>query len=123
MNKVKVFIWGRFFELYVSYQNYPGEDVTKNQERTTAAIPLVDFDGALDAVKEYIYKNNSDDINENQIENIFRYVMPKSILVTREKDLRVLALMCNYRFDIEHGMAVVFENERYKAVGPEDLIL
>ena len=123
MHKVKACIWGRDFELNVSYQNFPDEEVTYNQELTVKSIASVDFSESLVNVEQYIMKYNGFEICENSIDNIFRYVMPKSILITRDEDTRIFAIMCNYKFDMEHGIAVVFENGKYKAVGQQDLIL
>ncbi|MCI8663051.1 MAG: hypothetical protein HFG69_07325 [Hungatella sp.] len=123
MNKIKVSIWGREFELYISYQNFPGEEVTQNQELTYGRISIVEFDESLDAVKQYVMKNDGSEVDGDSIDNIFKYVMPKSILITRDEDVRVFAIMCNYKFDMEHGIAVVYQDEKYKAVGPQDLIL
>lgn len=123
MNKLQIHIWGRDFDLNVSYHNFPGEEVTNNQAMTLKAISSVDFSEALNSVEQYIMKYNGFEIKENNIDNIFKYVIPKSIVITRDENLRVFAIICNYRFDMEHGLAVVFENEKYKAVGPQDFIL
>ncbi len=123
MNKVNVCIWGRDFELPVSYQNYPGEEVTHMQQLTLNAIPSVDYSESLALIDQYIMKYNGSEVNEEHIDNIFKYVMPKSILITRNNTDRIFAVMCNYKFDMEHGLAVVFENEKYKAVGAQDIIL
>ena len=56
------------------------------------------------------------------IENIFKYVMPKSIFVPREEK-RIVAVLFDFRFDMEHGMAIVFENEKFSTIGSEDIIL
>lgn len=123
MNKVKVCIWEREFDLNITYQNFPGEEVTNNQIATLKHIPSVDFSEALTYVEQYIMKYNGFEIKESKIDNIFKYVMPKSIVITRDENTRVFAIMCNYKFDMEHGLAVVFENENCKEVGPQDLIL
>lgn len=123
MNKIKLNVWGREFELSISYQNFPGEDVTNNQSRTVEQIDFVDFTESLAGVEQYIMKYYGSEINGSSIDNVFKYVMPKSILITRDENKRVFAIMCNYKFDMEHGMAVVFENEKYKAVGSQELIL
>ena len=44
-------------------------------------------------------------------------------MITREKEERVFAILCNYKFDIEHGLAVVYENEKFKTVGAQDITL
>ena len=38
----------------------------------------------------------------------------------RNTDVHEVALMCNYRYDPEHGLAAVFENERLKKIIPQD---
>ena len=57
------------------------------------------------------------------VDNIFKYVMPKNIYVPRNLKKRVVAIMCNYKFDTEHGIAVVFENEQFKEIGAQDIAL
>ena len=122
-NKVKCTIWKREFDLNVVFQNFPGEEVTTNQEKISDSLESFDFDRSLMKVKEYIMKWNSEDVDSPEINNIFKYVIPKSVLIPREDKKRVVALMCNYKFDMEHGMAIVFENEELKEVGPQDIIL
>ncbi|WP_408069496.1 DUF6985 domain-containing protein [Butyrivibrio sp. JL13D10] len=122
-NKVNLNIWGRDFELNIVFQNFPGEEVTAQQNSVVDSLTSIDFSASLDSVKDYIVKYNSEDLGGTEITNIFKYVIPKSVLIPRENDKRVAALMCNYKFDMEHGMAVVYENEQYKAVGPQDIIL
>lgn len=122
-NKLKIIIWDREFELSVIYQNFPGEEVTDDQDRTVKAILDIDFSMAKVAVEKYIKQFNSEELNGEEITNIFRYVMPKSLLIPREHGRRIFAVMCNYKFDMEHGLAIVYENEKCKSVGPQDIIL
>lgn len=123
MSKVNVRIWGREFELAVSYQNYPGEDITENQKKTLAVVPTVDYDIAKGDVEGYIKKYFSSELGEDSLYNIFRFVMPKSVLIPRTEEKSVFAIMCNFKLDMEHGIAVIFEDLKYKTVGPQDLIL
>lgn len=122
-NKVKCTIWNREFELNVVFQNFPGEEVTANQEKISDSLESFDFDISLAKVKEYIIKWNSEEVGSLEISNIFKYVIPKSVLIPREDEKQIFALMCNYKFDMEHGMAIVFENGKLKEVGPQDIIL
>lgn len=123
MSKVNVRIWDREFELGVSYQNFPGEEITENQKRTLAAVPSVDYDAAKNSVEGYIRKYFADELGDDSLDNIFRFVMPKSVLIPRTEGVRVFAIMCNFKLDMEHGIAVIFENETFKTAGPQDLIL
>ena len=123
MNKMNVNIWDRDFELDIVYYNFPGEDITELQQETVEKIISVDFSDSLDNIVNYIIEYDSAELNGEKIDNIFRYVMPKSILIDRDDENRVFAVMCDYKFDIEHGLAVVFENEKFKEVGSQDIIL
>jgi hypothetical protein len=31
--------------------------------------------------------------------------------------------MCNFKFDMEHGLAIVFEDEKLKKIGPQEIVL
>ena len=123
MNKAVVRIWGREFELSVSYQNYPGEEITENQQRTLAAVPSVDYDTAKVGVERYIREFFASELGNDNLDNIFRFVMPKSILISRMKEAHIFAIMCNFKLDMEHGIAIIYEDEKLKSVGPQDLIL
>ncbi len=123
MSKVKIRIWDRDFELNVAYQNYPGEAITDYQEAAFNFVLSADYEPAKAGVERYIRKHYSFELGENNLDNIFRYVMPKSILIMRTKGIPAFAVMCNFRFDIEHGIAVIFENGAFKDTGPQDLVL
>ena len=123
MNKIKVCIWGRDFELPVVYQNYPGEDITENQQNTCKTIPMVDYNAAKLEVIKYVKKFFTDDNSEDELTNIFRFVMPTSIVVPRADDSRIFAIMCKFKLDMEHGIGIIFENAQFKETGPQDLIL
>ena len=124
MNKEKLNLWNREFELFISYSCYPGEEVTEIQtdaakefcEDTSIAL------SALDELKRYIEKSSDMAVRASEIDNIFKYVIPKSIFVPRAEK-KVIAIIRNYKFDIENGIAVVFENGKLKAIGPQEIIL
>ena len=122
-NSIVITLWGRELKMDVIFQNFPGEDIIENQRNTLELIPKVDFSVALDELKKYIITHNSDEMAGLAIDNVFRFVMPRRLLITRDHEKRVFAVMCNYRFDMEHGLAIVFENEQYKEIGPQDIVL
>ena len=124
MSKVKTTIWGREFELPVIVKQFKGKDVTEIQEDAVDQLErnMVIFDSAESEIEKYILKNGLKENGISEVDNIFKYVMTKSISVPKAKK-RVVALMCNYKFDMEHGIAVIFEDEKFKKVGPQDLVL
>lgn len=122
MSKCRVNIWGREFELDIVYECYPGEEVLDSQKVVAKWIDDSLFVESLDYVKHYVMKTAANQI-ESAIENIFKYVMPKSIFIPHSKKTPKLALMCNYKFDTEHGIAIVFENGKYQEIGEQDIVL
>lgn len=123
MSKVHVCIWGREFDLGVSYQNYPGEEVTEEQKAALAAVPATDFEPSRGGVEAYIRKYYAYELGDGDLDNIFRYVMPKTLLIPRTDKECVFAVMCKFKLDMEHGIAVIFEDGEFKEAGPQDLIL
>ena len=125
MFKEKITIWGRDFDMEVKYDCYSGEEVLQTQRDSIEAFLKSEatIDAALDQVKNYCFKNNKADIGGDSIENIFKYVAPKYLYVARNKEKHVVAIMCNYKFDPENGIAVVFENEKFSKIGMQDIIL
>jgi hypothetical protein len=77
---------------------------------------------AREQVEKYILANGLKANGIDKVDNIFKYVMPKTIVVPKAKS-RVIGLICNYKFDAEHGLAVVFENEKFKEIGAQDIVL
>lgn len=124
MNKVKITLWDREFDIGVSYSCYSGEEITDNQKK--AVVNFCEQEKCiadiLDNLKDYVEKNNENGLKAEDIENIFKYVMPKSLFVPRA-DKEIIAIMCNYKFDMENGIAVVFENGKLKEIGTQDIIL
>ena len=124
-NKIKTTIWGRELELGITYDCYSGEEVTGSQREAVKAFvgAGVQIEKSLDDVKAYCISINRDEIGTATIENIFKYVAPKYLYVLRENNKHMIAIMCNYKFDQENGIAVVFENEKFLMVGKQDIIL
>ena len=124
MNKVKISIWGREFDIDVRYSCYPGEEITQTQKEAVnefCASNDITVD-SINKVKDYIANASDSNLKVIDIENIFKYVMPKYLYVPRT-DKRVIAVMCNFKFDTENGIAVVYKNERFEEIGEQDIVL
>lgn len=126
MNKVKINIWEREFELEVRYDCFEDEEeLLPAQEE--AILKLLQYGNvinqSLDYVKEYCLSNDRDKFSEDNIDNIFKYVIPAYLYVMRKGSDRTVAIVCDYRFDLEHGIAVVFKNEKFYQIGTQDIIV
>lgn len=124
MSKMNISIWERDFELPIIIKQFKGKEITDLQRDAVSGLEsnkgIVDV--AFEDVKAYILKNGLKENGIDQVENIFKYVMPKSISVPKSKT-RKIAIMCNFKYDMEHGLAIVFENEEFVTVGPQDIVL
>lgn len=106
MNKEKVVIWGREFDIEIKYDCYTGEEVLDVQKQALAAFLKSEnsIEDSLEMVKRYCLDQNGEDIGDSVIANIFKYVVPKYLYVVRSTDKHIVSIMCNYRFDQENGI-------------------
>lgn len=120
MNR-SITVWGREFELKVVFDVYEGEEILNIQKE--ALDEFLEAAGSLlssySELENYCLNRDAAAIGD-KIDNIFKYVMPKSIFVKRDDKKHVVALICDYRFDEEHGLALIFENEKLVRVVTQD---
>ena len=118
-----IMIWGREFSIDIILGNYDDEPISSSQIDTMKKIDMINWEEAKEKVISYIMDEYEEEIGNTLINNIFEYVIPKKIMILSDYESRAFALMCNFRLDIEHGLAVFFENESCKEVGPQDIVL
>ena len=122
---LNVEFWGRKFSLNVEYDCYAGEKITLEQieavERLRNNISWVDK--AKEVVVKYCKAEVDDDDENQKKDNIFSYVKPEAVFVKRDDKKARIALMCKYRYDPEHGLAIVFDRNGAISIGTQDIIL
>lgn len=118
-------LWDRKFNLDVTFKDLDDEGVLDKQHESIDKFILSkeQMRVSLEAIKSYIIKDENSDVEVNDIKNIFKYVIPESIYIRREMVEREVIIMCDYKFNIEHGIAIVFENEKFKAITDQDSVL
>ena len=123
MTKTSIKIWGRKLRIDVIFDHYEGEDILPVQkeaiEKFLENIKVVDE--AEPKVKKYCLK--SDQIEDDKIDNIFKYVKPKALVAMRSKKDRIVVLLCDYKLDLEHGLAIEFKNEIFRRIGNSEIVL
>lgn len=126
INKIDTFnIWGRELDIKVIYDCYDNEEVIANQIKAYeefAKISQIILEEVYKQLKAYCKENYKEQIEE-EFDNIFKYIMPKTLYIKRSVEDRIVALLCNFKFDTEHGLAVVIKNEEVVNIGNQDIIL
>ena len=124
MSNVKLCIWGRDFDLPVEYDCYKNETVLK--EQTNALKSFIENKKLIEAAKkivlDYCKEKVATDDRIIHKDNPFTFAVPHYLYVKREEKPRI-AIMCNYRYDMEHGLAIVFSSDGKVEVGIQDIIL
>ena len=120
----KLLIWNREFDLRVVFDSYD-EEVLPIQEQALEAFLKAEntIQESKQLLEKYILNDEYAEIEGNSIDNIFKYVIPTDIYIPRTPEIRTVALLCDYRFDEEHGLAIIFENEQFKEIGEQDIVL
>ena len=119
-DKICLDVWGRKFELKVIYDVYENEEILEIQRNAfdmfiENASKILKDDSFI---KKYCQDNSNNQIT-GDIDNIFKYVIPNSLYIMRDGKKRKVVLLCDYRYDEEHGIAIGFENERISYIGSQ----
>ena len=124
MNKTMT-IWERQYDLPVVFDCFDNEEVLPIQKQALEAFLKAEntIQESKKQLEKYILNDEYAEIEGNSIDNIFKYVIPTDIYILRTPETRTVALLCDYRFDEEHGIAIVFENEQFKEIGEQDIVL
>lgn len=118
-------IWGRTLNIPIVFDQYGEEIVLKEQEKSlNRFIEHTEWlDNAIKKVEAYCKSDVMNDVENNRKSNIFSYIKPDYLFIKRETAWPRVALMCKYRYDPEHGLAVVFDMAGSITVGLQDTIL
>ena len=122
-NITKMIIWGRELTLDIVYQLFDHKEPTELQIAAWDEFQKQNVsETALEPLKQYILSHEGKEKGIEQIDNIFKYVKPISIFIPRSKE-KVAAIICDYKLDPEHGIALVFKNNELSEIGAQDIIL
>ncbi len=121
---IKLNVWGREYILEVYYDCCENEEPLENQIRSFEFF--VNNMDLIEKSRHYVENYCRRDVlsdNNHKKDNIFSYVKPDYLLIKREEENPRVALMCDYRYDMEHGLAIVFSCNGSIEVGTQDMIL
>lgn len=125
MSKERITFGGREFQLEVCLECYPGETVLETQNKALADLldNQAELYAAAEQMKNYLISENESEFPDGVVGDIFQYVSPELIFIPHEENRRRSAILCEYRFDEEHGLAIIFEDGKFVRIGPQDLIV
>ena len=124
IDSLKINIWGRDFILRVNFNLYKGESIFPEQTELLNSLVTKKqwIENAKQKVISYCLEEVLGDEENTKKDNIFSYIMPDYIFIRHEEKPKI-AIMCNYRYDMEHGLAIVFDKNGFIELGPQDIIL
>ena len=125
IKEVKMVIWGREFTLPVEYEYFSEEYDT--DEQISAIKDFAEHEDWVDKAKGQVESYCKDavegDAENNKKDNIFSYIKPDYLFVERKDSEPRVAIMCKYRYNPEHGVAIIFTHDGKVHVGLQDIIL
>lgn len=122
---LKLIIWDREFSLPIEYECYRGEKVTKEQQAAIRnfAEHKEWIDASKPKVEAFCREQVLEDEDNQKKDNIFSYIKPHYLFVKRDDDNPRVVMMCKYRYEPEHGLAIIYAADGKATVGMQDVIL
>lgn len=116
-------IWGRECEVEIIFDCFDDEDITLTQKKAYQDF-INAFDSKMKEAYEAFEKYCKQENNCNISDNIFKYVVPKTIYIQRSpKDEKVIGFICYYKYDSENNIAIKFVNNTIADIGGEQIVL
>ncbi len=123
INALTMNIWGKEFRLDVEFENEEGEELLLNQIRAFRKFSeLKDLPECLEDVKQYCLRKSFRYIKGKEIDDIFTLVYPLKLYIVRSETRREVILLCQYRYDMENGVAIDFVDEELFKIGNRHMI-
>lgn len=118
-------IWNRKFDLPVRFDCFGDEKILKSQYEIFDRFSLNSqwIEEARSDIERYCSKLVREDKDNRQKKNVFSYLKPDYIYVNRDELKPRIALMFKYRYDPDHGVAAVFDEQGHFEIGSQDIIL
>ena len=105
-------IWGRKFDIEIIFDCFESEEISESQKNAfddfIANFEKYTEEGKVRLEKKILAEYSSF-MEEKQIKNIFKYVIPKMIYNPRSPiNEKVVAVVCSFKFDEENDIAIKY---------------
>jgi len=122
----KIEIWDRELPIEIIYDCFEGENITEIQKEALLAFikhKEVLLDRAYKIIMKYCMEEHIEYFSIVS-ENVFTCVKPYALYIKRSvAKKQVVGLLCDFKPDREHGLAIYIEDCKHIKVGPQDIIL
>ena len=122
---VNINVWDRDMTIEIVYDCFDNEEITDLQQETYKQFVQLKEEILKQAylmLEDYCKLNYPDDLKDG-FDNIFKYVKPKQLYIKRSSNNKIAGILCDFKLDMEHGLAVYIENGVVTNIGPQDIIL
>ncbi len=122
--KLLLTIWGRELPIKIEYDCFDGEEITQIQKETLQKFLKKQtsiFKEAYNLLQKFCLQKYPEYFS-GQFDNIFKYIKP-NILYIKKASTRLCGLLCNFKYEQEHGLAIIIENEKVVKVDNQDALL
>lgn len=125
IDSIKLKIRDRDFILPVEYDWYSEEPVPCYQiDSFKYFLSHPEWlDKSIAKIEDFCREDVLFDENNKKKDNIFSYVKPEYLFVQRGNEQSNVVLICKYKYDMEHGLAVSFSHDGKILVGLQDDII
>lgn len=123
---IDLVIWGTKYSLPIEYSDSIGSNFIATAEQSV--LLFVDktseiTESAKIVVESYIQKSALA-IGIAEPDSLIDCVEPQMLLVRVDDDGSVnIALLCGFKYDPEHDIAIVYKNEELVEVGSQDIVV
>ena len=125
VDTLKMALWGKDVELGIDFDVMPDE--APYDEQRAILQSLVEnwsvVEDSKGSVESYCSSTDPEHSTYFETHDINDYVIPKTIWVKHRPSSKTIALLCEYRFDLEDGLAVVFEDCTFEEVCAQDEVV
>ena len=122
--KVDLVIWGKKFCLPFEYTD--SVDSTNNTEVELSVKEFSDnsediTDKSIPTVKEYVNKS-AKMIGIAKVDELLECINPHMLLIGIDEGNINIALLCGFKYDPEHDIAIIYREQLLVEVGSQDLV-
>lgn len=121
-SRISIAIWGKKFDIPVKFETKENENVSTTQVKALDNfVSNVPEELKNDKkISDYVIKHNASEIGGTTVSDIHKYVTPKFICIKKSNIVRGVAVVCDYKLDKDHQLALIFDNEKFKKIASVD---